>query len=549
MSKILVVDDEPDLELLIRQKFRRRMRSAEWAFAFAHNGVEALETLNRQPEIEMVLSDINMPQMDGLTLLDELEKHAPTVKAVIVSAYGDMGNIRTAMNRGAFDFLTKPIDFDDLEITIDKTLRHMVVMREAQDSKSQLVAIRRELDVASRIQLSILPRRFPQTEHYALYADMQPAREVGGDFYDFFDLNADEVGFVIADVSDKGVPAALFMAVTRTLLRANAIAGLTPGRCLARVNEQLCVDNDASMFVTLFYGVMKPSTGELTYANAGHDAPYRIAATGGAAPIERTGGTALGVIDGLSYAERRITLGVGDSLFLFTDGVTEAFDAGGEQFGAARLVDQLQGGAQGDVRGMLEGVTQAVHDFVGGAAQADDITCLALRRCDPAAAGEAPVRDVRTPEIAIGEAGVGKAGAGEASLSVALGNDLGEIRRLAELVEGFGEAHGLAPKLVHSLNLAFDELITNVILHGFDAAGPHEIVVRITLDGEVLVAVLEDNGRPFDPLSAPRPDLDAAIEVRAIGGLGVHLVKTLMDTVEYRREGDRNILRLTKRIA
>ena len=160
--KILVVDDEPDLEPLILQRMRRNIRSGRYAFVFAHNGVEALEVLQRDSDIDMVVSDINMPQMDGLTLLEQIPKVDPNIRSVIVSAYGDMRNIRTAMNRGAFDFVTKPLDFEDLQITIERTLTHMAEWKEALQSRDKLVAIQNELDVASKIQQSILPPASPR---------------------------------------------------------------------------------------------------------------------------------------------------------------------------------------------------------------------------------------------------------------------------------------------------------------------------------------------------------------------------------------------------
>ena len=256
MPKILVVDDEPDVEHLVLQTFRRRRRSGELSFVFAGNGQEALDALNAEPDIDMILTDINMPVMDGLTLLEQLRDVDSVTKAVVVSAYGDMKNIRTAMNRGAFDFITKPIDREDLQLTVDKTLTHLSLLREALRSHDELIAIRQELDIASRMQQSILPKRFPKTSAYEIFADMCPAKEVGGDFYDFFEVSPTNIGFAVADVSGKGIAAAFFMAVSHTLLRASALAGLTPGECLERVNKLLSVDNDDAMFVTVFYVIL-----------------------------------------------------------------------------------------------------------------------------------------------------------------------------------------------------------------------------------------------------------------------------------------------------
>ena len=244
-SKILIVDDEPDVELLMKQRFRRQIRANQLELFFAQSGIEALKVLESQPDIRMVISDINMPEMDGLTLLKNLGDKHPRIIPIIVSAYGDMGNIRAAMNLGAFDFVTKPINFEDLNATIDKTLSHIGGLIESEQTKDKYEGILHELNVASEIQQSILPKKFINNERITLFGKMVSARQIGGDFYDFFWLDNDEryLGLVMADVSGKGVPAALFMTVSRTMLRAHAFNNEEPGECLASVNEGLEKDN------------------------------------------------------------------------------------------------------------------------------------------------------------------------------------------------------------------------------------------------------------------------------------------------------------------
>jgi CheY-like chemotaxis protein len=249
--KILVVDDEPDVEPLIRQRMRRDVRAGKYEFVFANDGVEALELLEQQTDIDMVLSDINMPKMDGLTLLAQIAKVDPNLRCVIVSAYGDMENIRTAMNRGAFDFVTKPLDFADLRVTIDRTLRRVAEWREALASRDKLVLLQNELDLASKMQQSILPTRFPEGPDFRIHGHMEPARAVGGDFFDVMPLENGRIGLAIADVSDKGVPASLFMMSTRTLLKGASVGLAEPGEVMQEVNDLLNDDNEASMFVTV----------------------------------------------------------------------------------------------------------------------------------------------------------------------------------------------------------------------------------------------------------------------------------------------------------
>ncbi len=382
-EKIMVVDDEPDLEALIRQQFRKQIRNAEYEFYFASNGLEALARLLEHPDIGIVLSDINMPEMDGLSLLAKLhELKNPALKTVIVSAYGDMDNIRTAMNRGAFDFITKPIDFNDLELTIRKTIGQLTVLRQALIDHDQLISIQRDLNIARSIQVGILPKvfpPFPDRKEFDLYASMTAAKEVGGDFFDFFIIDNDRLGFVIGDVSGKGVPAAIFMAVSRTLIRATALKGIPPGEVLSYVNTLLCNESASSMFVTVFYGILNTATGEVEYANGGHNPPYLLAGPNGISATEITGGMALGIMEDLTYAARKFTLAPGDALFLFTDGITEAMDSAQELYSDPRLVRLLEEHKFKSVTEIVQHSIDDVNLYSHGVEQSDDITVLALR--------------------------------------------------------------------------------------------------------------------------------------------------------------------------
>ncbi len=378
--KILVVDDEPDIEPLILQRMRRNIRSGRYSFVFAGNGVEALQRLISEPDIDMVVSDINMPQMDGLTLLDQIPKVDPNIRSVIISAYGDMRNIRTAMNRGAFDFVTKPLDFEDLQITIDRTLTHMAEWKEALRSRDKLVALQNELDVASKMQQSILPTSFPATDEYEIYGNMAPARNVGGDFFDLVHLEGGLIGLAVADVSDKGVPAALFMMSSRTLLKGSAIGMGAPGRVLSEVNTLLTENNETMMFVTLVYALYNPETGALTYANGGHCPPLVVHPDGSSTELASTDGVALGVMPELKYRQETVTLNPGDMLIFYTDGVSEAMNAKGEEFGVERLRQLFAAGPPDGARMAIEVIMRAVAEFAGATPQSDDVTCLVLRR-------------------------------------------------------------------------------------------------------------------------------------------------------------------------
>ena len=380
--RILVVDDEPDLEPLVLQRMRRAIRQGRYEFVFAQNGVEALQTLGKDAAIDMVLSDINMPQMDGLALLSHMPDVAPDVQAVIISAYGDMKNIRAAMNLGAFDFVTKPVDFEDLRITIERALTNLEAWREATSSRNRLIALQNELDVAGKMQQAILPTEFLNKPGYEMFGSMMPARDVGGDFFDVLYLNNGCIGLAIADVSDKGVPAALFMMASRTLLKAAALGLKSPREVLREVNDLLYDDNDAMMFVTLLYAVYDPATGELTYANGGHNSPLIVHVDGTSTVLPGTNGIALGVMPDMNYDERTVSISPGDAVVFYTDGVTEAINETGEEFGMDRLHQVFAANPPRDSRSATEAVFRAVNEFAGTASQFDDITCLTFRRSE-----------------------------------------------------------------------------------------------------------------------------------------------------------------------
>ena len=383
--KILSVDDEMDLELLLTQYFRRKIRKGEYEFKFAHNGLEALTMLLKEKDFDIILSDINMPEMDGLTLLTKInEMQNPALKCIMVSAYGDMGNIRQAMNRGAFDFATKPIDLDDLSNTIEKAVEQIKYIKAMQQEHSQLESIKGDLAVAQEIQQAILPRIFPPFPEDAnqmdIAASMNAAKDVAGDFYDFFRIDDDHIGFVIADVSGKGIPAAIFMAVSRTLIRATGIRGVKPSECITYINSLLAEESASNMFVTVFYGIYDIKTGDVTYTNAGHNPPYVAKADGSIVKLPLSKNIIAGFLKGYQFTEETLQLQHGDTLLLYTDGVTEAVDPDYNEYGEERLEALLKDTPQADCQQLIDAVKADVKVFANGAEQSDDITLLAIKR-------------------------------------------------------------------------------------------------------------------------------------------------------------------------
>ena len=378
--KLLVVDDEEDVAPMFRQSMRRDVRQGRYELLFAGSGVEALERLEREPDVDMVITDINMPGMDGLELLEQLSQSPRDLRSVVLSAYGDMRNIRAAMGLGAVDFVIKPVDFDDMRGTIERTLTGLEQWREALSQRDELLSLRRELDLAGRIQQSVLPAEFPVLAGYGFHALMEPAREVAGDFYDVVQLDGGLVGVAVADVSDKGVPAALLMMAVRTMVRGAAIGLGDPARVLGEVNRLVCSQNPQSMFVTACFCVLDPARGLVEYASAGHPPLLVVRADGSVATLEPPFNMALGLTPSAGYGMHSASLGPGETMFMYTDGVTEAMDVSGARFGDARLLDVLSGAVGLDARGVVDLVVDAVRGFSSGRDPSDDVACVAVRR-------------------------------------------------------------------------------------------------------------------------------------------------------------------------
>lgn len=383
--KILSVDDEAPLELLMRQYFRRKIRNGEYEFFFAHNGLEALSILYNNPDIEIILSDINMPEMDGLTLLAKVnEMRNPALRVIMVSAYGDMKNIREAMNNGAFDFATKPIDMDDLSLTIEKAIAQINYVHESQKEHVQLESLKNDLTTARDIQQYILPRVFPpfpeDSDKVDIYASMEAAKDIGGDFYDFFRIDEDRIALVIADVCGKGIPAALFMAVSRTIIRSKGMQGCSAAECMTESNRLLAAYSIDCMFLTVFYAIYNIKTGSVSYCNAGHNPPHLLHADGSVNELPLSRNTIVGAFEGMDYGEDTLQLEQGDTLVMFTDGVTEAMDTAYKEFGAERLDSILRQQSGANSQQIIEAVKAGIKEFVGDAEQSDDITMLVVKR-------------------------------------------------------------------------------------------------------------------------------------------------------------------------
>lgn len=341
------------------------------------DGLAAIEAVFAQ-RFDVVLLDMIMPGMNGDEVLKAIkaDHRLRSLPVIMISALDALDRIVRCIEAGAEDYLPKPFNRVLLRARIGACLEKKR-LREVE--LSYLQAVEKELTIAREVQRSILPKAFPTHGALIGHGLMDPAREVGGDFYDFFALGPNRIGLAVGDVSGKGVPAAVYMAMARTQLRATALFGLSPAECLGRLNDHLSADNPEGMFVSLFYGIIDCATGRFTYANGGHNWPVRLRADGRLDWIKGTDDLLVGVMPGVSYHDAALVLEAGDSLFLYTDGVVEAVDPAEEEFGKTGLAAVLAGKADLGPAALCDEVLAAVRSFEGGQPHSDDLTCLAAR--------------------------------------------------------------------------------------------------------------------------------------------------------------------------
>lgn len=386
--KILVVDHETDFELLIRQYFREKIIHNHYQFVFTHSLEEALSRLEKDPEIQIVICDLKIISGEGLDLLKKISTLDRFCKAIVISAFEDMATVRLSMNLGAFDFIMKPINFKDLENSIDRLMEVSRLANEAGKLKSEFTDLEKQLDVARSIQQSFIPHNLdplPEVKTFELFGTMIPAKHVGGDFFDFFPLSDYQLGIVMADVSGKGVPAALFMAVSRTVIRSIATQTASPLETMKKANHLLNYENETSLFVTAFYGIFDARAGEVTFCNAGHNPPLLLTKEGSFREFQMDQGLPLGILNGdelnkrVPFHEHTLKMNRGETLVLYTDGITEAMRIDHSLFGLKRFEDVLKKNAQKPLSELIEKVMNNIQSFTHNAPLSDDCTLLCLR--------------------------------------------------------------------------------------------------------------------------------------------------------------------------
>ena len=405
---------------------------------------------------------------------------------------------------------------DSFEYLQESLVRYIDELKATTANKERIES---ELRIAREIQMDMIPKSFPgfpERNDIALTAKLIPAKEVGGDLYDFF-INDDKLYFIIGDVSGKGIPASLVMAVTCRLFRSVSAHLNKPEDIIASLNNSLSEANETNMFCTAFLGVLDLKTGKLNYCNAGHNAPYVIAKDGSVCPLEVEPNLAMGLLAGFPYQGQEISLGCDWALYLYTDGVNEAENNEKEQFGEDRLLSLLKENAARTPDDLIESTLDGVHAHVQEANQSDDITVMCMKYCNM-------------------------------EKSIVLTNNLSEIGRLTAFIEEIGQEFSLAPDVVFNLTLVLEEAVVNIINYAYPKEEHERIFLSAKLQNGSIVLMLTDTGKEFDPTLAPEADVTLSAEDRQIGGLGIFLIRQIMNEVKYERLEGKNILTLEKKL-
>lgn len=521
---ILVVDDTPEnLDVMTG------ILSPAYAVRAAINGQTALKIAEKQLP-DLILLDIMMPGMDGYEVCQKLKENPLTrdIPVIFVTAMDQISDEARGFSLGAADYIPKPVIPPILEARVKTHL----ALKESMDKlnrayriiKRQKDRMQQELDIGRDIQMSMLPLSFPafpEREEFSIHALLEPAREVGGDFYDYFFVSQDEICLVVGDVSGKGVPAALFMAVTKTMIKTCAMDDSSPASIVTRVNDEMSEDNSSSMFVTLFIAICNVRTGECRYTNAGHNPPYIRRCSGQQESLNQRHGPIIGALEGLAYKESRALLGKSDQLVIFTDGVTEAMDTNGGLYSERRLEQLLSDSKSDSVEGLVRETLESVEDFARGAEQADDITLLAFSLLKDPATSDHP------------------------RMTLEIESDFSEIERLNQELASFGEQNRIPADAIRKFSIAVDDLVNNIISYSTEKNVSHVIKVSCSYVENKLMLKIVDDGLPFNPFEQLKADTTSSLEDRQIGGLGRLLVRELMDDVDYDRQVGKNIVKLT----
>lgn len=405
--------------------------------------------------------------------------------------------------------------FSDMKESLKK---HIVKLTETTSAKER---IENELRIAHDVQMSILPMldSIPKSSEFDLFALMSPAREVGGDMYDFFMTDENSLWLIIGDVSGKGIPAAFYMALTKTMLHMSSISNSTPGEVLTAVNNEICINNPYSMFITIFIARLNLRTGVLLYSNAGHNPPVIVHKNGGISFLDERIGPACGMASGIKYGTRRSRFSKEATLFMFTDGVTESINSSGCLFTEEKLNEVLLRSADLNPRDIISKTMQTIEAFAKDMPQSDDISMLAVKYH-----------------------GMGSETSHTKNSHIYIENEPDNIERINAFITDFCNSSGIKESIINDLNLIFEELFINICNYAYSDGRTHHIYISLSFDGTEVTYSIEDDGKRFDPLAYIPQPYSASIEEIKIGGQGIRLVVSLSDSISYEYKDGKNII-------
>jgi len=383
---ILFVINDKALEIQVRKILVSLEVSSEWRARFVRSGSEAISILKDNSAIDIVFTEMNLPAMDGLTLLRHLQGAYVTVKSVVFLPDAEIKTIRAALNMGAFDFLLLPLDLDDFVQTFNKTLNESQLVNQAISDYDELIAMEQEMGIARQIQETVNDTkdiRFNSETAIQISGRNHTGDSVSGDFFDYFFIDDNRLGFVIGDVASKGLPAAIYMAFSKTLLKSIAMQGMAPGNCLAEVNKILFLEGDPSLFIAIFYGILNIRSGKLEYCNGGHTPPLLADSNRLLNPLNNPDGMVLGVVEEVVYTTHYLILHPGNLLFLYTGGFSELTNQEGEPVFDRYIKKLFKKSNSHTPNEIIEKIYLYMSEITDKSSLRDDLTCLLMRYLGP----------------------------------------------------------------------------------------------------------------------------------------------------------------------
>ena len=521
-KKILIVSDgQPDINILLD------LLKPDYEIEVKRSAEKLSETISISDPPDLILLDITIPKIIGHEVCRRLkaEKITRATPVILIADRKKIAKASKCLEMGAVDYITKPF-FPPIVKARVKT--HLILKHSMEELDKAYGIIESykdknedEISVGRKIQISMLPSEFPaypDHDEFDVFATLLPAREFGGDFYDFFFIGDDRFCFCIGDVCGKCIPAASFMSITKSVIKSRAGDDFSTASILTHVNEELCEVNKTDTFASLFMGILNIKTGLLVYTNAGHKPPYIRPEQRALQMLDSFHGPVIGTVRGLVYKENRMVLSKNDMLLAYTDGITAARDNANNLFSEKRLAEFMSSCDCESVEDTVQATVSEVLRFENQADRLDDVTVLA-------------VQFLRSPQETAGP-----------KMELTVPNHLSETSRVKEHFDTFSEHYGIPKQVRLKMHVVFDELLTNIISYAYPDKNEHDIGIKVELSADRLKVSMVDDGIPFNPLGVETPDTELPLEERKIGGLGIHLVRKMMDKVSYRRRIDKNVI-------